>query len=152
MLIIKNIKKFDGLERKINKVQDKIKESLQIKIPYYEKINGDLNKDLCKGIDNLDLDTPLTELDDKEVQFDKNILNYIESKKKFNPSEETKEAINSLYEENINCEAYKKYYNDLAKQYNSLSNKMILKIFKRSKPKILFNETKEERFEILKKK
>ena len=79
----------------------------------------------------MNTDISLIELDNKENEFNISIQNFIDSKKKFNPKQDTKEAIDNLYNENINCNAYEKYYNELANTYNLLINKAIIKQLKK---------------------
>lgn len=154
VLLFKNYRIIQKIEIKINRVEKKIESSLKEKITYYEKINNDLSeeKNLCEGLETLNTDISLIELDNKENEFNISIQNFIDSKKKFNPKQDTKEAIDNLYNENINCNAYKKYYNELANTYNLLINKAIIKQLKKYNRKELFHEIVDERFEILKKK
>lgn len=85
----------------------------------------------------------------------KELKDFIEDKRSYIPDDETKNALDDLYQIDIECKAVKNYYNDnciiLNNKIKKFPNNLISK-FKGITKKELYNDPVEEEFEILKKK
>lgn len=85
----------------------------------------------------------------------KELKDFLDDKRSFIPDDETKNALDDLYQIDIECKATKNYYNDncviLNNKIKKFPNNLISKLKGISK-KELYNDPVEEEFEILKKK
>lgn len=162
VLLIIKIKsdKLEHFNTKIIECEKKLQISLEKNFsivselqPKLSSISNDAEFNLLCDLDEInDDDFMLNAILNKAC---KKIKLFLEERRAYIPSDDIKELLNKLHETNIECIALKEYYNE----YTSILNKLITKFpnntiskFKKIKKRELYNDPKEEEFEILKKK
>ena len=147
------------LNTKINEVEKDISDILSKKFELLKKINGILkskNKDdLLKDLESLNIESINNVQLNKELsKYDKTITELTNYSKEIVFDDDETEQFDKLSKVNIDCLAAEKYYNDNVSKYNDEINKFPSNIIAKAKKyneKELFENEKEEIFEILKK-
>ncbi len=83
------------------------------------------------------------------------LKNYLDERPSYVPSDEEKTLLDDLFQCDIECTAIKNYYNDVIVKYNKYISRFpnnIISKFMNLEKKEMYNDPKEEEFEILKEK
>ena len=112
-------------------------------------------EDLFKGLESIDIEKlDNFELNKELSRFDKTVVELTDYNKEIVFDDNEEEVFENLIKTNIDRLAIEKYYNDNATKFNKLLDKFpssIISKFRDYSKKDLFNNKKEEIFEILKK-
>ncbi len=139
-------------EQEIEALLDKKLSLLSELYKYYSEKEDNNFQFLCK----------LEEVEDDDFKLNKilneayrELKNFLDEKRSYIPSDDIKDTLNDLFQCDTECTAVKNYYNDIITKYNKniqhFPNNIVAKIMHLDK-KELYNDPKEEEFEILKNK
>ena len=157
MIVTKN--KFQVLVIKINEAEENIelllKEKYSLLVNVCNVMKNKNNDNSFEGIESLNIDElDHFELNENLSKYDNSVIELSEFNKDIEFSDEEKLLFDKLADNNVNCLATMKYYNDNVTKFNSLIESFpssIVAKFKKFKSKNLYKNEKEEIFEILKK-
>ena len=152
--------KIDSYNTKIIEVEKKLQVSLEKKFSLLSEIQPILSSQSEENEFNLLCD--LEEINDDDFMLNailnkayKEVKIFLDEHRAYIPDDETKKILKDLREIDIECTAFKNYYNEHAIILNTLikkfPNSLIAKLKKIHKKEI-YNDPIEEEFEILKKK
>ena len=144
---------------KINEAESDISNILNKKFDLLKDINEIMKskdkEDLFKNIEKIEVDKiDSIELNKELSKYDKIIIELTDYNKEIVFDENEEETFDKLSKVNINRLAVEKYYNDNVVEFNKSINRFpsnIISKFKKYDDKELFENEKEEIFEILKK-
>ena len=151
--------KLKVMNYKIVESENDISNILNEKYDLLKKINEIMKsknkEDFLKDIESLNIESiNNVELNKELAKYDKSIIELIDYNKEIVFDEEEEDVFDKLAKVNIDRLAVEKYYNDSASKFNDNINSFpsnIISKFKKYNNKDLFENEKEEIFEILKK-
>lgn len=158
-LLLTNGYKLKSLDIKIEEAEKNAAEILKEKYDLLVSVDSIMKskdkEDLFLNLDSIDL-SKLSNLElNKELsKYDKTIVELTDYNKEIVYDENEEKIFENLIKSNINRLAVEKYYNDNVTKFNKLLSKFpssIIAKFKKYSKKELFENEKEEIFEILKK-
>ncbi len=158
-LLLTNGYKLKSLDIKIEEAEKNAAEILKEKYDLLVSVDSIMKskdkEDLFLNLDSIDL-SKLSNLElNKELsKYDKTIVELTDYNKEIVYDENEEQIFENLIKSNINRLAVEKYYNDNVTKFNKLLSKFpssIIAKFKKYSKKELFENEKEEIFEILKK-
>lgn len=158
-IVIINNNRFQIINIKIHEAENNINSLLKQKYELLIEIGKFIKKktkeetfDKVETINAEELD--MFSLNEELSKYDKNITEYVDYNRDINFNDKELEAFDNYSNLNISCLASEKYYNDTVIYFNRLIKKFPTKIHAKLKgytEKKLFENKKEEIFEILKK-
>ena len=158
-LLLTNGYKLKSLDIKIEEAEKNASEILKEKYDLLVSVDSIMKskdkEDLFLNLETIDINALNNlELNKELSKFDKVILELTDYNKEIVYDENESQIFENLVKSNINRLAIERYYNDNVIKYNKLLNKFpssIIAKFKKYSKKELFENEKEEIFEILKK-
>lgn len=158
-ILLINGNKLKVMNLKIMEAENNISDILKEKYELLNKIKEIMKKkgkdDFLKDLETIDIEKLNNNQLNKELsKYDKTITELIEYNKEIVFDEEEEEIFDKLNKINNNGLAIEKYYNDNASKFNNSISKFpssIISSIKGYEEKELFENEKEEIFEILKK-
>ena len=158
-LLLVNGYKLKALSIKIEEAEKNASEILKDKYNLLTSIDSIMKsknkEDLFKDLESIDIEKlDNFELNKELSKFDKTVVELTDYNKEIVFDDNEEEVFENLIKTNIDRLAIEKYYNDNATKFNKLLDKIpssIISKFRDYSKKDLFNNKKEEIFEILKK-
>lgn len=143
---------------KIKEAEEEIEILLNQKLDLMQKINKAIKKktkeDYLEDIDSINSEELSSfELSKKLSIYDKPLVELIDYNKDIKLTEKEEKTLDELSSTNVSCKSTQKFYNDNVEIYNKLIHTFPYRLsakIKHYKEKELFEDEKEEIFEILK--